>query len=138
MKKVLFLLQILLAAGTAAFAQYDLAASYTYFQPQHQMRTNIKNAHGIQTQALYRIPNSRFAAGVGIGINGYGSQSTRQTYRFSDGATTETDVNVNNTFTTFTAIGRMDLLPSAGGDALSDRTGWLQPIPDYPVYRKPG
>jgi hypothetical protein len=50
--------------------------------------------------------------GTGIGINGYGSQSTRQTYRFSDGATTETDVNVNNTFLAFNAIARMDLLAS--------------------------
>jgi hypothetical protein len=113
MKKVLFLFQILMAAGTAAFAQYDLAAQFTYFRPQHQMGTYINNAQGIQAQALYRIPNSRFAAGAGIGINGYGSQNTRQTYRFSDGATTETDVSVNNTFLTFNAIGRLDLLPSA-------------------------
>jgi hypothetical protein len=112
MKKILFLLQIILAACTAAFAQYDLSANYTYSRPQQQMSTYINNAHGMQAQGLYRIPNSRFAAGIGIGINGYGSQSTRQTYRFSDGATTETDVNVNNTFLTFNAIARMDLLTS--------------------------
>jgi hypothetical protein len=113
MKKTLFLLLLSAITCTGAFAQYDLSATYTYFRTQQQMGTYITNANGVQAQALYRIPKSRLAIGAGIGINGYGSQNTRQTYRFSDGATTETDVSVNNTFLTFNAIARLDLLPTA-------------------------
>lgn len=113
MKKVLLLLNIFVITGTAAVAQYDLTVSYTYSRPQQQMGTYINNAHGLQFQALYRVPHSRLALGAGIGFNGYGSQTTRQTYRFGDGSSTETDVSVDNSFSTFHLIGRLDLLPAA-------------------------
>jgi hypothetical protein len=113
MKKVLLLLQVLVAACTAALAQYDLTTSYIYSRPQQQMGSYINQAHGLQFQALYGLTNSRLALGAGISFNGYGSQTTEQTYRFGDGSTTETDVSVNNSFSAFNMIGRLDLLPAS-------------------------
>jgi hypothetical protein len=129
MKKALLFFQMLVAVSTAALAQYDLSFNYTYSQPQQQMGAYIKNAHGLQVQALYRLCNSRLAVGAGIGINGYGSQTTRQTYWFSDGSTSETDVSVDNSFSTFHAIARLDLLPSAV------ITPYVTGIAGYNVYK---
>lgn len=129
MKKYLLLWHMFVVAGSVAFAQYDLSAGYTYSRPQQQMGTYIKQAHGLQFQALYNVPNSRLAVGAAIGFNGYGNQTTRQTYRFSDGSSTETDVLVSNSFTTFNAIARLDLLPAA------IVTPYLTGQAGYTVYR---
>ncbi len=72
----------------------------------------IQQAHGLHVQGLYLIPKSRFAIGGSAGLNTYGSQTTRQTYRFSDGSSTETDVDVSNNFINFNLVARADLLTS--------------------------
>jgi hypothetical protein len=112
MKKSLLLTFLLAAINSVAFAQAELSASYSFFSPQQQMGRFIQQAHGLQVQGLYLIPNSRFAVGGSAGLNTYGSQSTRQTYRFSDGSSTETDVEVSNNFINFNLVGRADLLTS--------------------------
>jgi len=98
--------------GSAAFAQAELSASYSYFAPQQRMGRYIQGAHGIIMQGLYQLPNSRIALGANIGLNTYGCQSTRQTYTFSDGSSTETDVEVSNNFFNLNLVGRADLLGS--------------------------
>jgi opacity protein-like surface antigen len=112
MKKTLLLTVMLAVMGSAAFAQAELSASYSYFAPQQRMSPFIQGAYGVSMQGLYQLPNSRIALGANIGLNSYGSQSTRQTYRFSDGSSTETDVEVNNNFFNLNLVGRADLLGS--------------------------
>ncbi|MDO1445906.1 hypothetical protein Q0590_06565 [Rhodocytophaga aerolata] len=129
MKNILLSLLLLLCVSTATMAQYDLSTGYVYSRPQQQMGDYIKHAHGLQFQALYRLPNSRLAFGAGIGFNGYGSETSRQTYRFGDGSTTETDVSVDNAFSTFALIGRLDLLPA------SIVTPYLTGQAGYSLYR---
>lgn len=112
MKKVLLLAFLMVAVSTGAFAQYELSAGYSYFRPQQQMGRFVNNAGGLQVQGLYLIPGTRFAVGANAGYNCYGSQKTKQTYRFSDGSTTQTDVEVSNNFIAFNAVGRADLRTS--------------------------
>ncbi len=112
MKKSFLLAFFLITVSSGAFAQFDLSAGYSYFRPQQQMGRFINNASGLQMQGLYLIPGSRFAVGANAGYNFYGSQKTRQTYRFSDGSATETDVEVSNNFITFNVVGRADLRTS--------------------------
>jgi hypothetical protein len=112
MRKTFLLTVMLVVMGSATFAQTELSASYSHFIPQQQMGRYIQSAYGVNMQGLYQLPNSRIALGASIGLNSYGSQSTRQTYRFSDGSSTETDVDVNNNFFTLNLVGRADLLRS--------------------------
>jgi hypothetical protein len=104
-------------------AQVDLSLNLNYTRPQGAMGRYIQNAGGISGQALYRIANTPFAIGAELGYNSYGSETTRQTYRFSDGSSTETDVTVSNNYATFAVVGRIDfkqggpLIPYAIGKA---------------------
>ena len=112
MKKSFLLTVILAVMGSAAFAQTEVSASYLYSSPQQRMGRYIQGASGFNVQGLYLVPNSRFAVGANIGLNTYGCQSTRQTYRFRDGSSTETDVEVSNNFFNLNLVGRADLLGS--------------------------
>lgn len=105
-------LLMLLYACSLSFAQVDLSVNYTYTHPMQDMRTFIKQAHGLQMQGLYLIPNTKIALGADIGYHIYGTQTTRQTYRFSDGSTTQTNVRVVNSFSGFNLVGRLDLVAS--------------------------
>jgi hypothetical protein len=128
MKKTGLLTLLLALIHSLTFAQYDLGLNYTYARPYHSMGNFIKQAHGASFQALSVIPNTSFAVGAEAGIHGYGNQTTRQTYRFSDGSSTETNVNVGNYFFVFNLVGRMDLL---SGKAL---TPYLMGKVGYNLY----
>ncbi|MBC7923211.1 MAG: hypothetical protein H7Z75_19200 [Ferruginibacter sp.] len=97
---------------TMAPARFEVGMNYAYFRPQQEMGTFIRQAHGLNGQAMYLIPKSPLAVGVDLGFGMYGYQNTRQTYVFSDGATTETDVRVSNTFLTANLVARLDLIRS--------------------------
>ncbi len=128
MKKTGLLTLLLAVIHSLAFAQFDLGLNYTYTRPHHAMGDFIKQAHGVNLQALYVIPKTSFAVGTEAGIHGYGYQTTRQTYRFSDGSSTETNVNVGNYFLVFNLVARMDLL---SGKAL---TPYLMGKVGYNLY----
>ena len=95
-----------------AATRFEVGMNYAYFRPQQEMGTFIRQAHGLNGQAMYRIPKSPLAVGVDLGFGMYGYQNTRQTYVFSDGATTETDVRVSNSFVTANLVARLDLVRS--------------------------
>jgi hypothetical protein len=96
------------ATPSLGSTRFDLTTSYTYSRPQQRMGDFIRQAHGLQVQGLYLVPKTPFAVGADIGYNLYGIQTTRQTYQFSDGSSTETDVRVSNGFFTFNLVGRAD------------------------------
>ncbi len=107
--KTIVLSVILLGFSLLASAQADLVFQLNNSLPQGLMGSRMANAWGMSGQLLYRFPESRFALGGEIGINSYGCQTSRQTYRFQDGSSTETDVSVNNDFAQFNVVGRADL-----------------------------
>jgi len=100
------------AAPSVSATRFDLTTYYTYSRPQERMGAFIRQAHGLQLQGLYLIPKTPFAVGADMGYNLYGMQTTRQTYQFSDGSSTETNVHVSNGFFTFNLVGRADLFKS--------------------------
>ena len=108
--KRIFLSLFWLGLTQATFAQFDLSLNANYARPQGVMNRYIQNAWGGSGQALYRIRYSPFAIGAEIGVSGYGSQTTRQTYRFNDGSATETDVCISSQFATFMLVSRIDVL----------------------------
>ncbi len=100
------------ATPSLGSARFDLTTSYTYSRPQQRMGDFIRQAHGLQVQGLYLVPKTPFAVGADIGYSMYGMQTTRQTYQFSDGSSTETDVHVSNGFFTVNLVGRADFFKS--------------------------
>jgi hypothetical protein len=112
MKKVRLLTLFVVMVGPLAFAQIDLSENFMYVRPQQSMGNFIRQAAGLQLQGLYLIPKSPFAVGANIGVNFYGNQKTRQTYTFTDGSQTETNVKVSNQYFSFNLVGRADLLKS--------------------------
>jgi hypothetical protein len=110
MKQSLLLTCVLALAGTVACAQVDMMFNFNFSRPQQEMNTYMSSAFGINGQVLYLVPNTRLAVGADLGYSTYGCQSSRQTYRFTDGSVTETDVSVGNNIVTINLVGRMDLL----------------------------
>jgi hypothetical protein len=98
MKKYLY--SILFATlSLQGYAQIEFTTHYGFSRPMGQMLGNIKGIHSLNMGLAYHIPHTPVAFGLELGFGGYGYQSERQTYTFSDGSITETNVNVsNNTF----------------------------------------
>ncbi|MDJ1499708.1 hypothetical protein [Xanthocytophaga agilis] len=109
-----FLLIFFLAIFQFASAQMEWSLQGNYSRPQGVMGKYIKHAGGLNLQGMYRLPNTPFSVGAEIGINGYGSQKTHQRYQFSDGSSTEVDVNVNNSFSSFMLVSRVNLIQTGG------------------------
>ena len=114
--KTIALPVILLGFSLLASAQADMVIQLNHTLPHGAMGGRMSNAWGMSGQLLYRFPESRFSLGGEIGIKSYGAQSSRHTYRFQDGSTTETDVSVRNDFAQFNVVGRADL--RAGGNLM--------------------
>lgn len=112
--KTILLSVILLGLSPLVSAQADLVFQLNNTLPQGIMAGRMAKAWGASGQVLYRFPESRFALGGEMGINSYGEQCSRQTYRFTDGSTTETDVHVGNDFAQFNVVGRVDLRAGGG------------------------
>ncbi len=107
MTKILLSLFLSFAFVLPLLAQVELNMGYIYARPSEQMSQNFKGVHGFSLSGGYRIPKTPFMVGLDLNLGGYGRQSERQTYTFSDGSTTETNVNVSNNIFNLMLLGRI-------------------------------
>ena len=94
-KRNTFLLFLVLLSLPAT-AQVELNLGYIYSRPSAQMTQHFKAVHGMTLSGGYRLHKIPLLVGLELNLGGYGYQSERQTYTFTDGSTTETNVNVSN------------------------------------------
>lgn len=90
-----------------ATAQVEVNLGYVYARPSAQMTQHIKAVHGLNLSGGYRLPKTPFMVGLELNLGGYGYQSERQTYTFSDGSVTETNVNVSNNVFNLMLVSRL-------------------------------
>lgn len=110
MKKTAYILLIILLSNTVGFAQFEVKMSYNYARPLGEMAINIQRSHGINFEGLYRFKKMPLLVGLEFGFAGYGHQKERQTYTFTDGSQTETDVHVYNNILNFNLTTQFELL----------------------------
>ena len=95
---------------SAAFAQrWDMGTNFNYTKPVGSMARNIDQGFGITLEGARLLKNVPFAVGAEFSYNAYGHDKTRQHYAFDDGSVTETNVVVNNTFSTLLVTGKFFL-----------------------------
>lgn len=92
------LLVFLLVFCFGAYSQVDMSLGYELQVPTQTMAKHIQPAHGAQ-MGVYFQPLKKykqFWAGVEAGIGSYARKTIEQTFTFTDGTTTRTDVRYNS------------------------------------------
>ena len=106
MKRILLLTPVLLFSQIA-FSQFEITAGYSMAIPRGKMNEYINLAHSLTVQGNYRMPFAKqLWAGAQLGYGVYATKAERQTYSFSNGSVTETNVNFSsNIFNGHAVIG---------------------------------
>lgn len=96
MKRIL-LLSCLLLFSLSIFAQFELTGGYSAAIPQGKMKDYINVTHSFSFKGAYRLPvNPKVWVGVDGTIGTYAQKTERQTYQFTNGAITETNVRFSS------------------------------------------
>lgn len=105
--KRLLLLSSLLLFSIAVFAQFDITGGYSMALPQGKMNDYINLTHSGFVRGIYRLPgNKSLWIGADLSLGSYAQKTERQTYQFTNGATTETNVRFSsNVFNGHAVVG---------------------------------
>ena len=106
MKKLLLIIVVALVANAACAQRFDLGSNFNYAKHIGGMVYHIDQGFGITLEAAWLPKTAPFSVGIEFAYNGYGQETTRQTFTFDDGTVTETDVIVTNTFSNLYATGK--------------------------------
>lgn len=95
--KYIYLL-IFSVTSFAASAQYQFSAGYSMGVPQKQLSDNINYLHSISISPSATIPGTdgRLQAGIDLTWGTYANTTKEQTFTFTNGSTTRTDVNYSS------------------------------------------
>jgi hypothetical protein len=93
-------------------AQYSGSVSYALSAPQGDMAKNIKPVHSVQLAAMRQLPGclSRIHLGIEGGIGTYAQLTRQQTFVFTDGSSTQTDVLYSSNVINGGLMSRVDLV----------------------------
>ncbi|MBI1783172.1 MAG: hypothetical protein HYR66_17675 [Sphingobacteriales bacterium] len=110
MKRFLLLSFFLLFAAVL-FAQFEITGGYSMAIPRGKMNDYINLTNSVTLRGIYRLPvNSKVWVGADLAIGTYAQKTEQQTYEFTNGATTTTNVRFSsNEFNGHLAFG-YDLL----------------------------
>ena len=103
---------ILLIASFNGLAQGDIGISYTLGVPLQSLAKHSQVAHQAVFSGNFRLPakkHPQFFAGFEFGIGNYAHKTIEQTFTFSDGSTTKTDVRYNSNIGFANAVLRYDI-----------------------------
>lgn len=89
---------LLVITGYTVSAQLSFNVGYSYGSPQQEMDKNINGLHSIATGVMYQFPGklSRLQAGLDLGWGTYANEQKEQTFTFTNGSTTTTQVNYSS------------------------------------------
>jgi hypothetical protein len=119
------ILTVVMLLGFKALAQnWELGSDFALAQPTGSMTRTMNNAFGM-TLDMARKFKTPFAIGGELSFGSYGSQTTRQQYRFDDGTVTETNVIVSNNIFSLNLTGKYFLRNNKLiNPYLSAKLGW--------------
>lgn len=96
--------------GTS-MAQLSVGSGYQLALPLEQMKTNINPTHSITLAGLYQLPKAQqLSVGLEFGLGSYAQKNMDQTFTFTDGSQTVTNVNYSSNMWQASALVRYDLL----------------------------
>lgn len=102
-----------LLLGTT-MAQLSVGSGYQLALPLAQMKTNINPTHSLVVAGLYQLPRMRqLSVGLEFGIGTYAQKNMEQTFTFSNGNQTVTNVNYSSNMWQGAALVRYDLTKNA-------------------------
>ncbi len=110
-----------------SMGQLSVGGGYQLALPMQQMKTNINPAHSIMLSGIYQLRGSlnKFSAGLEMGIGTYAQKNMEQTFTFTDGSQTVTNVNYSSNMWQLAAVLRYDLLKNTSiTPYLSTRLGY--------------
>lgn len=102
---------LLIFLSSATYAQVELGLGYSLGVPLQKMAKHIQPAHQALLSGSYRLPIQKIPtlwAGLEIGTGSYGHKTIEQTFQFSDGTTTRTDVRYNSNIAYAAAVLRYE------------------------------
>ena len=103
---------ILLLSSLNCLAQGDIGISYAAGVPLQSLAKHTQVAHQAVFSGTFRLPVKKhpyFFAGFEFGIGNYAHKTIEQTFTFSDGSTTLTDVRYNSNIGYANAVFRYDI-----------------------------
>jgi hypothetical protein len=101
------LIMILTVIGaTAQRWSPEMGANYVYTTPMGNMKSNIRQGHGVVLDFGMITPSKRFAIGAELQYTMYGYDKSTQEYDMNDGTTALMEVTVSNSFANVMAYGR--------------------------------
>jgi len=103
---------ILLISTLNCLAQGDIGIAYTVGVPLQTLAKHTQPAHQAVFTGNFRLPvkaHPYFFAGIELGIGNYAHKTIEQTFKFSDGTTTRTDVRYNSNIGFANAVFRYDI-----------------------------
>jgi hypothetical protein len=97
--------------GTS-MAQLSIGSGYQLALPLGQMKTNINPTHSMTVAGLYQLRNNmqQLSLGLEFGLGSYAQKNMEQTFTFSNGNQTVTNVNYSSNMWQAAALVRYDLL----------------------------
>jgi hypothetical protein len=110
-----------------AMGQFSAGGGYQIALPMKEMKSNINPVHSMTLSGLYRLPGNlnKFSAGITVGIGTYAQKNMEQTFTFTDGSQTVTNVNYSSNMWQLGAELRYDLIKrSSITPYLSTRLGY--------------
>jgi hypothetical protein len=115
MKKNVLLALLVILSATAG-AQVQVGINYGYSLPAGDMKQHLNRVHNFAAEAMYFIPATRNKLGVGIEwrYGNYASLTREQTYVFTDGSSTRTDVRFNSNISNINLSTRYNIAEKNG------------------------
>jgi hypothetical protein len=124
MKKC-YILTFIIITSISALSQFSISTGYALGLPKQALNENINALHSISLGGTYKLPGklSRVQIGVDMSWGTYASNSKEQTFTFSNGYSTSTNVNYGsnvilaNAATKIMLLENKLLLPYVSGKA---------------------
>lgn len=92
-------------------AQLSAGSGYQLALPLGQMKSNINATHSLTISGLYQLPSAKqLSLGLEFGLGTYAQKNMEQTFTFSNGSQTVTNVNYSSNMWQAAALLRYDLL----------------------------
>jgi len=112
MRKYLLPTTVLLFSTFYASSQVEMGLGYGMGVPLKDMAKHIQLAHQGVFQLNYRLPikkHPQFVVGLETGIGMYAEKTINQTFTFTDGSTTNTDVRYSSNIGFVNLVARYDI-----------------------------
>lgn len=96
MKRALLITFFLLSVVTL-FAQFEITGGYSIAIPRGKLNDYINLTHSVALRGIYRLPvNPKVWLGTDLSIGTYAQKTEQQTYQFTNGITTTTNVRFSS------------------------------------------